>query len=144
MRNYVKEMELAAKKRDLPIFFPATLSMAYFLGYSALIFLYNQKYYEIFLSLSIPLAFAVMGFELSRMLPSDNEMELQNEIKEARKFLEKSSGKADSEGINALVDLYRSRKGENKWNSIDDMLLEAFPDKGELREAITGILEGGK
>lgn len=141
MKNYVKEMELAAKKRDLPIFFPATLSMVYFLGYSALIFLYNQKYYEIFLVLSIPLAFAVMGFELSRMLPSDNEMELQNEIKEARKFLEKSSGKADDEGINALVDLYRSGRDNRKWESIEDMFREAFPDKSELRKAIGEIIE---
>ena len=141
MKNYVKEMELAAKKRDLPIFFPATLSMVYFLGYSALIFLYNQKYYEIFLVLSIPLAFAVMGFELSRMLPSDNEMELQNEIKEARKFLEKSSGKADNEGINALVDLYRSGRDNRKWESIEDMFREAFPDKSELRKAIGEIIE---
>lgn len=141
MKNYVKEMELVAKKRDLPIFFPATLSMVYFLGYSALIFLYNQKYYEIFLVLSIPLAFAVMGFELSRMLPSDNEMELQNEIKEARKFLEKSSGKADDEGINALVDLYRSGRDNRKWESIEDMFREAFPDKSELRKAIGEIIE---
>lgn len=141
MRNYVKEMELASKKRDLPIFFPATLSMAYFLGYSALIFMYNQKYYEIFLALSIPLAFAILGFDLSRMIPSDNEMELQNEIKGARGFLEKSSGKSDNENINALVDLYRSQKGEKKWESINDMLLEAFPDKGELRKTISGIIE---
>ena len=115
--------------------------MVYFLGYSALIFLYNQKYYEIFLVLSIPLAFAVMGFELSRMLPSDNEMELQNEIKEARKFLEKSSGKADDEGINALVDLYRSGRDNRKWESIEDMFREAFPDKSELRKAIGEIIE---
>lgn len=141
MRNYVKEMELAAKKRDLVIFFPATLSTFYFLGYSALIFMHNQKYYEIFLALSIPLAFAVVGLELSRTLPSDNEMELQNEIKEARKFLEKSSGKSDSEGINALVDFYRSQKGEKEWKTINDMLLEAFAEKSELRKAINGIIE---
>lgn len=130
-----------SKEKRFAIFFPATLSTAYFLGYSGLIFLYNQKYYEIFLALSIPLAFAVMGFELSRMLPSDNEMELQNEIKEARKFLEKSSGKSDSEGINALVDFYRSQKGEKEWKTINDMLLEAFADKGELRKTISGIIE---
>lgn len=141
MRNYVKEMELAAKKRNLPIFFPATLSTVYFLGYSALIFMYNQKYYEIFLALGIPLGFVVVGFELSRMLPSDNEMELQNEIKEARRFLKKSSGKVDNEGINALVNFYRSKKGEKKWESINDMLCEAFADKGELRKAVTGIIE---
>lgn len=144
MKNYVKEMELAAKKRGLPVFFPATLSMAYFLGYSALIFMYNQNYYEIFLALSIPLAFAVLGFDLSRMIPSDSETELQNEIKGARKFLEKSSGKADNEGINALVDLYRSQKGDKKWESINDMFREAFPEKSELRKVVTGILKGGK
>ena len=72
---------------------------------------------------------------------SDNERAVRNEIMEARKFLEKSTGKADSEGINALVDLYRSQKGDKKWESIEDMLCEAFTDKGELRKAVSGIME---
>jgi len=137
-------MEIVINKRNLSNIFPVMWSLTYFIGYSVLIFMYNQKYYEIFFVFSIPIVFAVLGFALERTLLNDNERELQNEIKEARKFLEKSSGKADNEGINALVDLYHSGKDEKKWNSIEDMFHEAFPEKSELRKAVTGILGGGK
>jgi hypothetical protein len=141
MRNYVKEMELVIRKRDLSNIFPAIWSLAYFIGYSVLIFMHNQKYYEIFLAFSIPLTLAIPCLALGRTILSDNERAVRNEIMEARKFLEKSSGKADNEGINALVDLYRSQKGDKKWESIEDMLCEAFTDKGELRKAVSGIME---
>lgn len=140
MRNYVKEMELVIRKRDLSNIFPAIWSLAYFIGYSVLIFMHNQKYYEIFLAFSIPLTLAIPCLALGRTILSDNERAVRNEIMEARKFLEKSSGKADNEGINALVDLYRSQKGDKKWESIEDMLCEAFTDKGELRKAVSGII----
>lgn len=141
MRNYVKEMEIVIDKRNLSNIFPVMWSLTYFIGYSVLIFMYSRKYYEIFFVFSIPLAFAVLGFALERTLLNDNERELQNEIKEARKFLEKSSGKADNEGINVLVDLYRSQKGDKKWESIEDMLCEAFTEKSELRKTVSGIIE---
>ena len=134
MRNYAREMEIVINKRNLSNIFPVMWSLTYFIGYSVLIFMYSQKYYEIFFVFSIPLAFSVLGFALERTLLNDNESELQNEIKEARKFIEKSSGKADNEGINALVDLYGSGKDEKKWNSIEDMFREAFPEKSELRK----------
>lgn len=141
MRNYVKEMELVIRKRDLSNIFPAIWSLVYFIGYSVLIFMHNQKYYEIFLAFSIPLTLAIPCLALGGTILSDNERAVRNEIMEARKFLEKSTGKADSEGINALVDLYRSQKGDKKWESIEDMLCEAFTDKGELRKAVSGIME---
>ena len=113
----------------------------YFLGYSALIFMHNQKYSEIFLVFSIPAVIAISFRTLSSLsLPSD-EKALLNEIEYAREFLEKSSGQADNEGINALVDLYRSGKGDKKWDSINDMLREAFPEKSELRKTLSGIIE---
>lgn len=102
--------------------------------------MHNQKYYEIFLVFSIPLTLAIPCLALGRTLLSDNERALSNEIMEVRKFLEKSSGKADNKGINALVDLYRSQKDEKKWESIDDMLREAFPEKSELRKTIGEII----
>lgn len=141
MRNYVKEMELVIRKRDLSNIFPTIWSLVYFIGYSVLIFMHNQKYYEIFLAFSIPLTLAIPCLALGRTILSDNERAVRDEIMEARKFLEKSTGKADSEGINALVDLYRSQKGDKKWESIEDMLCEAFTDKGELRKAVSGIME---
>lgn len=148
MRNYVREIEfIERRKTSIKNFLLPLLAGLFFIGYSGLIFLYNQEnqeYYKIFLASSIPLALGIPFFTFSRTELSDGEREIRKEIREAREFLEKSSGKSDNEGINALVELYRSRKGENKWNSINDMLLEAFPDKGELRKAVTGILEGGK
>ena len=141
MRNYLKEIELVIRKRDLSNIFPAIWSLVYFIRYSVLIFMHNQKYYEIFLAFSIPLTLAIPCLALGGTILSDNERAVRNEIMEARKFLEKSTGKADSEGINALVDLYRSQKGDKKWESIEDMLCEAFTDKGELRKAVSGIME---
>lgn len=141
MRNYVKENAFQMQKRISFIkFFSPLLGGIYFLGYSALIFMHNQKYYEIFLVFSIPAVIAISFRTLSSLsLPSD-EKALLNEIEYAREFLEKSSGQADNEGINALVDLYRSGKGDKKWDSINDMLREAFPDKSKLRKGVTGIL----
>jgi len=141
MRNYVKEMELVIKKRDLSNVFPTLWSLVYFIGYSVLIFMYNQKYYEIFLVFSIPLTLAIPCLALGRTILSDNERAVRDEIMEARKFLEKSSGKADNEGINALVELYRSGREDRKWESINDMLREAFPEKSELRKTVSGIME---
>lgn len=141
MRNYVKEIEfIESRKISFENLFLPGLTGVFFLGYSALIFIHNQEYYKIF-SAFCPLALTFPCYTFLNLFLSDDEQALKDEIGEARKFLEKSSGKADNEGINALVDLYRSRKGENKWNSIDDMLLEAFPDKGELRKTISGIIE---
>ena len=140
MRNYVKELELVNKKRDLSNVFPTIWSLVYFIGYSALIFMHNQKYYEIFLAFSIPLTLAIPCLALGRTILSDNEKAVRDEITEARKFLEKSSGKADNAGINALVDLYRSQKEDRKWESINDMLREAFPEKSELRKTVSGII----
>lgn len=137
-------MELVIKKRDLLNVFPTLWSLVYFIGYSVLIFMHNQKYYEIFLVFSIPLTLAIPCLALGRTLLSDDERAVRDEIMEARKFLEKSSGKADNEGINALVDLYRSGRDNRKWESIEDMFREAFPEKSELRKVVTGILEGGK
>lgn len=145
MRNYVREIEfIERRKTSIKNFLLPLLAGLFFIGYSGLIFLYNQEnqeYYKIFLASSIPLALGIPYFTFSRTELSDGEREICEEIREARELLEKSSGKSDNEGINALVELYRSRKGENKWNSINDMLLEAFPDKGELRKTISGIIE---
>ena len=141
MRNYVEEMKIVARKRNLSNIFPVIWSSTYFIGYSVLIFMYNQKYYEIFLAFSIPLTLAIPFLALGRTLLSDDERSVRDEITEARKFLEKSSGKADNEGINALVDLYRSGKEDRKWESINDMLREAFPEKSELRKTVSGIIE---
>lgn len=141
MRNYVKEIEFIERRRtSCGNFFLPVLAGLFFIGYSGLIFMDSQGYYEIFLASSVPLALGIPAFAFSRVELSDGEREIRNEIREARKFLEKSSGKADNEGINALVDLYRSQKGDNKWESIGDMFREAFPEKSELRKAVTGIL----
>lgn len=144
MRNYVKEMELVIKKRDLSNIFPTIWSLVYFIGYSVLIFMYNQEYYEMFSAFSIPLALAIPCFAFGRTILTDDERALRDEIREAREFLEKSSGKADNAGINALVELYRTGGEDKEWESINDMLREAFPEKSELRKAVTGIMEGEK
>lgn len=111
------------------------------IGYSGLIFMYNQEYYQIFLTLGAPLSFAIPFFIEYKTSLTDNEREVRKEIREAREFLEKSSGKADNEGINALVELYRSGREDRKWESINDMLREAFPEKSELSKAVSGIIE---
>lgn len=145
MRNYVKEMEfIESRKTSFESFFLPLFAGLFFIGYSGLIFMYNQEYYQIFLALGAPLSFAIPFFIEYKTSLTDNEREVCKEIREARKFLEKSSGKADNQAVNALVDLYRSGREGNKWESIDDMFREAFPEKSELREAVTGILEGGK
>lgn len=145
MRNYVKESAFQMQKKiSFMNFFSPLLGGIYFLGYSALIFMHNQKYYETFIVLSIPVAIAISFLTLSSLsLPSD-EKALWNEIEDAKQFLEKSSGKADNAGINALVELYRSGEEDKKWESINDMLHEAFPEKSELRKTGNGIMEGEK
>lgn len=131
-----REQEDFIRKFFLPLF-----AGLFFIGYSGLIFMYNQEYYQIFLALGAPLSFAIPFFIEYKTLLTDNEREVCKEIREARKFLEKSSGKADNEGINALVELYRSGREDRKWESINDMLREAFPEKSELRKAVSGIAE---
>lgn len=145
MRNYVKEIEfIECRKTSSENFLLPLLAGLFFIGYSGLIFMYNQEYYQIFLALGAPLSFAIPFFIEYKTSLTDNEREVCKEIREARKFLEKSSGKADNQAVNALVELYRSGREDRKWESINDMFREAFPEKSELREAVTGILEGGK
>ena len=145
MRNYVKEMEfIESRKTSFESFFLSLFAGLFFIGYSGLIFMYNQEYYQIFLALGAPLSFAIPFFIEYKTSLTDNEREVCKEIREARKFLEKSSGKADNQAVNALVDLYRSGMDNRKWESIEDMFREAFPEKSELRKNVTGILEGGK
>ena len=88
-----------------------------------------------------PLSIAIPFFIEYKTSLTGNEREARKEIREAREFLEKSSGKADNEGINALVELYRSGREDRKWESINDMLREAFPEKSELSKAVSGIIE---
>ena len=142
MRNYVKEMEfIESRKTSFESFFLPLFAGLFFIGYSGLIFMYNQEYYQIFLALGVPLSFAISFFIEYKTSLTDNEREVCKEIREAREFLEKSSGKADNAGINTLVELYRSGREDRKWESINDMLREAFPEKSELRKAVSGITE---
>lgn len=145
MRNYMKESAFQMQKKiSFVNFFSPLLGGIYFLGYSALIFMHNQKYYETFIVFSIPVVIAISFLTLSSLsLPSDVKA-LLNEIENARRFLEKAGGNADSRSVNALVELYRSGKGDKKWENINDMLREAFLEKSGLRKAVTGIMEGGK
>lgn len=141
MRNYVKESAFQIQKKiSFLNFFLPLLGGIYFLGYSALIFIHNQKYYEMFIVLSIPVAIAISFLTLSSLsLPSDQKA-LWNEIEDAKQFLEKTGGKADNRSINVLVDLYRSGREDRKWESIGDMFLEAFSGKSELRKTIGEII----
>lgn len=145
MRNYVKESAFQMKKKiSLMNFFSPLLGGIYFLGYSALIFMHSQKYYETFMLFSIPFAIAISFLTLSSLsLPSDVKA-LLNEIEDVKQFLENSGENTGSRSVNALVELYRLQKGDKKWESINDMLREAFPEKSELRKAVTGIMEGGR
>lgn len=130
MRNYVKKIEfIECRKTSTGNFLLPLLAGLFFIGYSGLIFIYSQEYYIIFLASSVPLALGITFFVFSRAELSEAEREIRNEIKEARKFLEKLSGRADNQAVNALVDLYRSGREDRKWKSIDDMFREAFPDK---------------
>lgn len=139
MRNYVKEMDFIMENKNPSANFCLFLSGAtFFVLYSAIMLV--QKYYQFLLFLII-LTLLSMLYAVSIFSLSEDENTLWNEIQETRKFLEKSSGKADNEGINALVDLYRSQKCEKKWESINDMLREAFPEKSELRKTVSGIIE---
>ena len=115
MRNYVKESAFQMQKKiSFMNFFSPLLGGIYFLGYSALIFMHNQKYYETFIVLSIPVAIAISFRTLSSLsLPSD-EKALWNEIKSARQFLKKLGEKDDNVNVNALVSLFRSRREEIK------------------------------
>ena len=140
MRNYVKEMDFIIENKNPSVNFCLFLSGAtFFVLYSAIML--DQKYYQFLLFLIIltllSLLYADSIFSLSK-----DENALWNEIKSAREFLEKSSGKADNAGINALVNLYRTGKGDKKWESINDMLREAFLEKSELRKTVSGIIEG--
>lgn len=145
MRNYVKESAFQIQKKiSLMNFFSPLLGGIYFLGYSALIFMHSQKYYETFMVLSIPAVIAISFRTLSSLsLPSDVKA-LLNEIEDAKQFLENSGENTGSKSVNALVELYHSDNGDRKWESINDMFREAFPEKSELRKAVTGILKGGK
>lgn len=139
MRNYVKEMDFIIENKNPSVNFCLFLSGAtFFVVYSAIML--DQKYYQFLLFLIILTLLSILYADSIFSL-SEDENALWNEIKSARKFLEKSSGKADNAGINALVDLYRSQKGEKKWENINDMLREAFPEKSELRKAVSGIME---
>lgn len=129
-----------AEENFVPEFFLPLLGGIYFLGYSALIFMHNQKYYELFIALSIPAAIAISFRTLSSLCLTSDEKVLLNEIEAAKRFLEKTGGKADNAGINALVELWRSDREDGKWESINDMLREAFPEKSELRKTISGII----
>lgn len=55
MRNYVKEMEFIMEKKNSVLNFLSPLFAGlFFIGYSGLIFMYNQEYYQIFLALGAP------------------------------------------------------------------------------------------
>ena len=139
MRNYVKEMDFIIENKNPSVNFCLFLSGAtFFVVYSAIML--DQKYYQFLLFLIILTLLSLLYVDSIFSL-SEDENALWNEIQEARKFLEKSSGKADNAGINALVNLYRTGKGDKKWESINDMLREAFPEKSELRKAVSGITE---
>lgn len=139
MRNYVKEMDFIMENKNPSANFCLFLSGAtFFVLYSAIML--DQKYYQFLLFLII-LTLLFMLYAVSIFSLSEDENALWNEIQEARNFLEKSSEKADNEGINALVDLYRSGREDRKWESINDMLREAFPEKSELRKTVSGIIE---
>lgn len=141
MRNYVKEMDFIMENKNPSVNFCLFLSGAtFFVLYSAIML--DQKYYQFLLFLIILTLLSMFYADSIFSLPED-ENALWNEIQEAREFLEKSSGKAGNAGINALVELYRSGKEDRKWESIDGMLREAFPEKSELRKAVSGIMEGG-
>ena len=81
-----REQEDFIRKFFLPLF-----AGLFFIGYSGLIFMYNQEYYQIFLALGAPLSFAIPFFIEYKTSLTDNEREVCKEIREARKFLEKSS-----------------------------------------------------
>ena len=139
MRNYVKEMDFIMENKNPSANFCLFLSGAtFFVLYSAIML--DQKYYQFLLFLII-LTLLFMLYAVSIFSLSEDENALWNEIQETRNFLEKSSEKADNEGINALVDLYRSGREDRKWESINDMLREAFPEKSELRKTVSGIIE---
>lgn len=140
MRNYVKEMDFIIENKNPSVNFCLFLSGAtFFVVYSAIML--DQKYYQFLLFLIILTLLSILYADSIFSL-SEDENALWNEIKSAREFLEKSSGKADNAGINALVNLYRTSKGDKKWESINDMLRESFPEKSELRKAVSGIMEG--
>ena len=126
MRNYVKESAFQMQKKiSFMNFFSPLLGGIYFLGYSALIFMHNQKYYETFIVFSIPVAIAISFRTLSSLSLSSDEKALQNEIKSARKFLDEAGGKDDSVKINALVSLFRSKRKEMGWSEICEMLSDS-------------------
>lgn len=91
MRNYVKESAFQMQKKiSFLNFFLPLLGGIYFLGYSALIFMHNQKYYEMFIVLSIPAAIAISFRTLSSLCLTSDEKALLNEIEGAKRFLEKT------------------------------------------------------
>ena len=139
MRNYVKEMDFIIENKNPSANFCLFLSGAtFFVVYSSIML--DQKYYQFLLFLIILTLLSILYADSIFSL-SEDENALWNEIQATREFLEKSSGKADNAGINALVEFYRTGKGDKKWESIDDMLREAFPEKSELRKAVSGIIE---
>lgn len=81
MRNYVKEMEfIESRKTSFESFFLSLFAGLFFIGYSGLIFMYNQEYYQIFLALGAPLSFAIPFFIEYKTSLTDNEREVCKEM----------------------------------------------------------------
>lgn len=66
MRNYVKELEFILQKKKISNTLFRFFGGLFFIGYSALIFSLNQKYYSIFLEFITPLLFLSMIYAIER------------------------------------------------------------------------------
>lgn len=139
MRNYVKELEFILQKKKISNALFRFFGGLFFIGYSALIFSLNPKYYRIFLEFITPLLFLSMIYAMLKYILNDKEQDLQSEIEETRRLLDDYKVNSCNASVNALVDFYRSSTEERRWGNLEKICRRNFSDIDEFRNAINEI-----
>lgn len=141
MRNYVKELEFILQKKKISNALFRFFGGLFFIGYSALIFSLNQKYYSIFLKFITPLLFMTMIYAMLKYILNEKEDDLRYRVDEARDLLDYYEANSCNASVNALVYFYFSSNEERKWGNLEKMCLRNFSDIDEFSNAINEIVK---
>lgn len=142
MRNYVKELEFILQKKKVSNALLRFFGGLFFMGYSALIFSLNQKYYSIFLEFILqPLFFLTAIYAMLKYILNDKEQDLESEIEEARWLLDDYKLNSCNASVNALVELYRSSAEERRWGDLEKLCFRTFSNSDEFRNAVNEIVK---